>query len=189
MTTGEDRNKDPYKNLKHCGLWKLRFRHHGAIKLTQSCVCFSNPCINPFVPTSVTVETTSRQLNVFMYCIIVPLNCRIHCLGHFERHNTSIIFSADFRSCLVARIRKPIKYVLKTLLRRSTRAVPILPEKPNSSSCTVRTPVDEGVPTVTPSSRRLWLSLSNSNRPGHSKFFGRGPHKLLHNSSRAGHLV
>jgi len=36
MTTGEDRNKYRFKNWKLCVLWKLRFRHHGAIKLTNS---------------------------------------------------------------------------------------------------------------------------------------------------------
>jgi len=44
------------------------------------------------------------------------------------------LFSADFRSCSVARSRKPIKYVLKTLLRRSMHAVPIRPQKTNGSS-------------------------------------------------------
>jgi len=56
MTTVEDRNKDRFKNWKLCGLWKIPFHHHGAIKLTQNCVCFTNPCINLFVPTSVTRE-------------------------------------------------------------------------------------------------------------------------------------
>ena len=50
------RNKDQFKNWKLCGLWKLLFRHHGAIKLTQNCVCFTNPHINPFVPTFVPRE-------------------------------------------------------------------------------------------------------------------------------------
>ena len=54
MITREDRNNYRYKNWKPCGFWKLLFRRHGAIKLTQNCVCFTNPCINPFVPTSVT---------------------------------------------------------------------------------------------------------------------------------------
>ena len=54
MTKGEDRNKDRFKNWQLCGFWKLPFRHHGAIKLTQKCVCFTNPCISPFIPTSVT---------------------------------------------------------------------------------------------------------------------------------------
>ena len=46
--------------------------------------------------------------------------------------------------------------------------------------------------TVTPlSTRRVCEcdTLSNSYRPGLFKIFGRGPHQLLHNSSRARHLV
>jgi len=38
--------------------------------------------------------------------------------------------------------------------------------------------------------RRLCtVGLSNSYRPGLFKMFGRGPHKLLHNNSRARHFV
>jgi len=37
--------------------------------------------------------------------------------------------------------------------------------------------------------RRICDCLSNSHRPWLSKCFGRGPHKLLHNCSRAGHLA
>jgi len=37
--------------------------------------------------------------------------------------------------------------------------------------------------------RRVCDCLSNSYRPRLFKFFGRGPHKLLHNSSRARYLV
>ena len=62
MTTGDDRNKDRFKSLKLCGLWILPFRNHGAIKLTQNCVCFTNPCINLFVPTSVTLEYHPKVL-------------------------------------------------------------------------------------------------------------------------------
>jgi len=39
MTTGEDRKKDRFENWKHSCLWKLPFRHHWAIKLTQNRVC------------------------------------------------------------------------------------------------------------------------------------------------------
>jgi len=89
-------------------------------------------------------------------------------------------FSADFRSCLVALSRKSIKCVLKTLLRRSTYAVPIRPQKSNGSSCSSQ----QWHPR-----RRVYNCLSNSYRPGLSKIFGRGPHKLLQNSSRAGDLA
>ena len=33
------------------------------------------------------------------------------------------------------------------------------------------------------------VTIYHSYKPGLSNFFGRGPHKLLHNSSRARHLV
>ena len=46
------RNKDRFENWQLFGLGKLPFRNDGAIKLTQNCICFTNPCINLFVPTS-----------------------------------------------------------------------------------------------------------------------------------------
>ena len=49
----------------------------------------------------------------------------VHCLGRLN---------ADFRSCLVARSIKPIKCVLKTLLRRSTHVAPIPSQKANQAS-------------------------------------------------------
>jgi len=107
------------------------------------------------------------------------LTCRIHCLGRLERHNTSI-FSADFRSCLVTRSRKSIKCVLKTLLRRSTHAIPIRPQKANGSSCSSQ----QWHPR-----RRVYDCLSNLYRPGLSQMFETGQHKLLQNSSRAKHLA
>jgi len=89
-------------------------------------------------------------------------------------------FSADIRSCLITRIRKSIKCVLKTLLRRPTPAVPSSPQKANGLSFSS--------PQWHPR-RRVDDWLSNSYSPGLSKIFGRGPHKLLHNSSRPGHLA
>jgi len=44
-------------------------------------------------------------------------------------------FSADFHSFLVARSIKPIKCVLKTLLRKSTHAAPIRPQKAKQTVC------------------------------------------------------
>ena len=49
------------------------------------------------------------------------------------RNTNPQFFSADFLSCLVARSRKSIKCVLKTLLRRFTHAVPIRSQKANDS--------------------------------------------------------
>jgi len=70
--------------------------------------------------------------------------------------------------------------VLKTLFRRSTHTVPIRPQKNNGSSCSSQ----EWHPR-----RHVCDCLFNSYRPGLFQFFGRGPHKLLHNNSRAGHLA
>jgi len=134
MTTGEDRKNDQFKNWKLCGLWKLPFRHHGAITLTQKCVWFTNPCINSFVPTSVTREYHPKVLERLhlLQCISAHLKNTLPWASWETQYLN--LFSAEFRSCLVARSRKPTKCVLKTLLRRSTHVVPIRPQKANGSS-------------------------------------------------------
>ena len=172
MTTGEDRNKDRFKAWKHRGPWKLLFHNHGAIKLTQNCVCFTNPCINLFVPTSVTRKYHLKILELLhlLQCISAYLQNTLP-WASWEKQYLNFS-SADFRSCLVARGRKPIKCVLKTWLTRSTHAVPIRPYKANGWSYSSQKWHH----------RRVCDCLSNSYRPGLSKFFGRGPHKLLHNS-------
>ena len=81
MTTSEERNKVRFKNWKLCVLWKLPFRQHGTIKITQNCVCFTNPCINLFVPTFVTREYHPRYLHVSTCYSALSLTCRKHCLG------------------------------------------------------------------------------------------------------------
>jgi len=176
MTTDEDRNKVLLKNWKLCGLWKLPFRHHGAIKLTQNCVCFINPCINPILPTCVTREYNPKVLErlYLLQCISAHLQKTLPWVSWVTQYLNL------FGSCLIARNRKPIKCVLKTLLRRFMHAVPIHPQKTDRSSCSSR---------QWHLRRRVCGCLSNSSRPGLSKFFGRGPHKWLHNSSRAGHLA
>ena len=128
MTTGEDRDKDRFKNWNLCVFSKLPFGHHGAIKLMRNCVCFTNPCINRFFRLPSLVNTTPRYLNVSTCCSVFPFTCRKHCLGRLKRHNTLYLFRADSRSCLVAHSRKRIKCVLKTLLRKSIHA-PIRPQK------------------------------------------------------------
>ena len=180
MTTGEDRNKDRFKTWKFCGLWKLPFRHHGAVKFTQNCVCYTTPCINPFVPTSVTHEYYPKVLEHLhlLHCISAHLLNTLPWV--FWETQYLNLFSADFRSCLVQRSRKPIKCVLKTLMWRSTDAAPIRLQKANGSPYSSQ----QWHPL-----RRICDCLSNSHRPWLSKCFGRGPHKLLHNSSRAGHLA
>jgi len=96
VTTGEDRDKDRFKNWKLCFLWKLLFRHHGAIKLTQNCVCFTNQRINPFVPTFVTRKYHPELLECPTCCSVFSLTCRIHCLGRRKRINTSVFLELIF---------------------------------------------------------------------------------------------
>ena len=88
MITGEDRNKDRFKNWKLCVPWKLPFRHHGAVKLTHNCVCFTNPCINVFVPTFVTRGYHPNVLASLhlLQCIAAYLQKTLP----WARHNTSI---------------------------------------------------------------------------------------------------
>jgi len=56
MTIREDRNQHRFKNWQICRVWMLPFCYHRAIKLTQNCVYFTNPCIDLFVPSSATRE-------------------------------------------------------------------------------------------------------------------------------------
>jgi len=163
MTTGEDRNKDRFNDWKLCTPWKLPFFNQGAIKFTQNCVCFTNLCINLFVPTSVT-----REYHPKVFERLHPLQCISAHLQHtlplgVLRDTYLNLFSADCRSCLVARSIKPIQCVLKTLLRRSMHAVTIRPQKPNGSSCSSQ----EWHPR-----RRVCDCLSNSYRPGLYKYVG-----------------
>ena len=94
MTTGEDRNKDRFKHWKHRGLWKLPFRNHRSIKLTQNCTCFTNPCINLFVPTSVTRKYHPKVLECLH--LLQCISAHLHCLGRLERHNTSSVLVLIF---------------------------------------------------------------------------------------------
>jgi len=60
------------------------------------------------------VNTTPRYLNFSTCCSVLRLTCRIHCLGFIERHSLGIC-SADFHFGSVARGRKPIECMLKTV--------------------------------------------------------------------------
>jgi len=123
MTTPEDRHKDHFENWKLCGLWKLPFLNHRAIKSTQNCVCFTNLSINFFVPTSVNREYHPKLIEGLQ--LLQCISAHLHNTLPWASWETQCLnrFSADFLSCLVARSRKPIKCVLKTVLRRSTHAV------------------------------------------------------------------
>ena len=133
MTTGEDRNNDRFRNWKVCFVWKTLFRHHGAKKLMQNCVCFYQSVYQPLFRLLSLVNTIPRYLKVSTCCSVFVLTCRKHCLG--ETYVIPQSFRADFRFFLVARSRKPIKGELKTLFRRSTHAVPVHPQKQNGSYC------------------------------------------------------
>ena len=73
MTTGEDRNKDWFKNWKVCCLWKLPFRHHGAKNLTQICICFNNLISIYFFRFPSLVNITLKYLNVSTCWCVFPL--------------------------------------------------------------------------------------------------------------------
>jgi len=105
VATGEDGNIDRFKNWMLCGFWKPPFRHHGAIKITQNCVCFINPCINSFVPTSVTRDYHPKVLErlQLLQCISAHLQNTLPWVSWETQYLN--LFSDDFRSCLVARSR------------------------------------------------------------------------------------
>jgi len=63
-TIGKDRNKHRFKNWQLCGVWKLTFSDHRAVKLTQKWVSFNNTCINLLVPPSVTREKHPEVLKL-----------------------------------------------------------------------------------------------------------------------------
>ena len=67
-----DRNKDQFKNWQLCGVWKLPFCDHKALKLTQNCVCITNQCINLLVLPSFTCEYHPKVFELFrpasLYC-------------------------------------------------------------------------------------------------------------------------
>jgi len=98
MTPGEDWKEDWLKNWKLCVLWKVPLRHHRAIKLTQNCVCFTNPCINPFCSDfRLSWIPPPRYLNVSTFCCVFRLTCRKHCLiGRLKRYNASIFLELIF---------------------------------------------------------------------------------------------
>ena len=135
ITTGEHRNNDRFKNWKLCGLWNLTFCDHRAIKLTQNCVCFTNPYINIFVPTSTTREYHSKVLGRLHLLQCISAHLRSTMPWAFWETQYLNLFSGDFDSCLVVCSRKPINCVVKTLLRRSTHALPNRLQKANGSSC------------------------------------------------------
>ena len=143
----------------------------------QSCVSFTNLCTNPFVPTSVTREGTWTYPPAAVY---FRSRAEYTTLGVL-RNAIPLIFSADFGSCLVARSRKRSNQMrAKDPFEKIQACSTNSPQKKHCSSWNSQ----QWHPR-----RRVDDWLSNSYRPGLSKSFGRGPHKLLQNNSRAGHLA
>ena len=166
MTTGEGRNKDRFKNWKLCVLWKSPFRHYGTITLTQICVCFNNPCINPSVPdlrhswippkktlTSLLAAVYFRSLAEYLpwaCCETKYLHFIVLIFVPARSHAAENRSNACWRSCW----EDP-----------SMHAVPIRPQKTNGSSCSSQ----QWHPR-----RRICGCLSISYRQELSKFFGIG---------------
>ena len=94
-------------------LWSLKalFHNHGALKPTQSCVYVTNPCINCFVPTSVTREyhlsqDTWTSLSAAEYGNTISAHLQNTLLWASWETQYLNLFSANFRSCSLTCIRK-----------------------------------------------------------------------------------
>jgi len=92
-------------NLKteNFALFESPFGQQGAIKLTQDFVCFTNPCTNPFFPTSVTRESHPKVLERLhlLQCISAHLQETLPWVSAQEtlpwvRHNTSVFSELIF---------------------------------------------------------------------------------------------
>jgi len=59
-----------------------------------------------------------KHLNFFTCCRVLSLTRSIHCFGFLERHKTLVISVPIFIPAWFAPRRKPIKGLLKFLLRR-----------------------------------------------------------------------
>jgi len=96
--------------LKAHVLWQQRD------KLVQNLLCSTNPFISFLFLLPVTCEFHPKvnELPRLLQCIAAY---NAHCLGLLEGHNTSAV-CANFHSLLVARNRKTITCMLKTLFKR-----------------------------------------------------------------------
>jgi len=153
MTIGKDRNTDQFKNWQLCGVWKPPFRDHRAIKLTQNCLCFTNPCINSRAPPSVTgdINTTPRYLNVFTCCSVLLLTCSLHCLGFVERHHTPVFLVLIFSPARSEAEKNWSSVCWRPCWKDATASS-------TKSSAKIKRFILH-LPTVTPSSTRLSLSI------------------------------
>ena len=108
ITTGEDRNKDRFKNRYLCAFWKLPLS--ARCDKANAELGLLHPCINHLVPPSTTREYHPEALELLdswvpprgtwrhsICCRVLPLTCNVHCLfGLLERHNTSVFFVLIF---------------------------------------------------------------------------------------------
>jgi len=182
MTTGEDRNKNRFKNWKLCRIWKLPLRHHGAIKLTQNCVCFNNPCINLFVPTSATREYHPKVVE------------RLHLVQCISAHLQNTLPWASWETQYLNFLVLIFVPAWSHAFENSSNAVwrPCW-EDPHMQYQSVRK--KQTVHPAVPNSDTL-VNASVTVYPihidrGSPNFLGEEHinHKLLHNSSRAWHLA
>jgi len=118
MNIGEDRNQDRFKKWQLCGVWKLPFCNHRAIKLRQNCVCSANPSINLPVPPSVIRENHHKTLELIDLLQFIAAYLQLAlALVSVETQYPMVLSSAHLHSRLVARSCKPTKCILKPLLR------------------------------------------------------------------------
>jgi len=121
MTTGGDRNKDRFENWKICGVWKLPFCDHRAIKLTQNCVWLAELYMNLHDLLSVTREYHPKILELFDALQRIVASLRAHWLLAFlGRHNTSVFFVLTFSQIVQKRLDFPPFVSCKTFLVTKT---------------------------------------------------------------------
>jgi len=136
MTVGEERDEDRFKNWQLCCVWKLPFRHHRTIQLTQNCVCFINPCIKLFVLSSALVYTTTRPKVLkrlhLLQCVFAYLQRKPAWVC--EKTLCHGLFHTDFYSRLVARSCTMIKCTFENYFQ-GMQAVPNRLQKASDWSC------------------------------------------------------
>jgi len=102
MATAEVQNKDIFKNWQLCSVWKLPFRQHRSIKLSQNSICFTNPCINLFVSPSVICEYHPKVLEA-----LYLLQCMA---GHLQHAPPWVSEETDYLAFLVLIFILPWSY-------------------------------------------------------------------------------
>jgi len=88
MTMRKDRNTDRLKNWRLCGVWKLPFRDHRAIKLALPIRVSITPLRLPYSWRK--FHPWVAYVDFFTCCNVLPLTRSIHRLGFLERHRTPV---------------------------------------------------------------------------------------------------